>query len=418
MQSYLDSPRYRALVAQVLQGNQRPVLSPGEAVANGVGSLADAYMLKKETQKGEARQAQYGKDIAGAVHNEYDYDQKPSSDTVMARLLGSGNPDVVSDVSSMALANALKGDEEYTLAKGGKRFRGGNVIADNPEPETPPAPFTLGPDQTRYGPDGGVIASAPSRPTPPPSDFTLGPDQTRFGPDGQPIAALPGKPNQGNETWNNPVTEQGPDGKPIVVRYSNQGGRQVVQGAIPQVPTPTRQMQPKAINDLSDAGSQAAAMDRLSGGFKPEYGGHTVLGELSNTIGRYVGDSTGQTQWWQDYQTQLNLMRNKLFGAALTAQEKSEFEKAVINPRMNPGEIQKNLKRQDELAYQAARKLAKAYTSAGYPKDAVEGALGFNLDELQGVAPPNAQGYTEQSGAGGANPQAIVDELRKRGVIK
>ncbi len=213
-------------------------------------------------------------------------------------------------------------------------------------------------------------------------------------------------------TWNNPVTEQGPDGKPIAVRYSNQGGRQVVEGAIPQVPTPTRQMQPKAINDLSDAGSQAAAMDRLSGGFKPEYGGHTVLGGLSNTIGRLTGDPTGQTQWWQDYQTQLNLMRNKLFGAALTAQEKSEFEKAVINPRMNPGEIQENLKRQDELAYQAARKLAKAYTSAGYPKDAVEGALGFNLDQLQGVDPPNAQGYTDPPAAQGITEEDIQHTLK------
>lgn len=412
MQSYLDSPQYQALVAQVLQG-QSGSRSPAEAIAKGLGGLADAWVLKKMEDKGKKQQADYGNTIANAVHNEYDYDQTPSRDTVMARLLGSGNSDVVNDVSQMALAQALQPQQPFTLNEGSVRYGpDGKVVANNPKPTPPPAPFTLSPGATRFSPDGKPIASLPEK-EPPPQPFTLTPGATRFGPDGKPLASLPDKPNQGpNETWNNPVPETGPDGKPILVRYSNLGNRQVVEGAKPVTPTPTRQMQPKAINDLSDAGAQTAAMDRLSGGFKPEYGGHTVLGGLSNTIGRLTGDPTGQTQWWQDYQVQLNQMRNKLFGAALTAQEKSEFEKAVINPRMSPDEIQKNLKRQDELAYAAARKLAKAYIGAGYPKDAVEGALGVNLDQLETVAPPDASGYTQPppGGSAGALPQGVTEE--------
>src|SRR5262245_25803727 len=47
--------------------------------------------------------------------------------------------------------------------------------------------FTLSPGQTRYGPGGAVVASAPARPTAE-EGFTLSPGQTRFGPGGAVVA--------------------------------------------------------------------------------------------------------------------------------------------------------------------------------------------------------------------------------------
>lgn len=47
--------------------------------------------------------------------------------------------------------------------------------------------FTLGPDQTRFGPDGRPIANGPPKPQDP---FTLRPGDNRFGPDGKPIASV------------------------------------------------------------------------------------------------------------------------------------------------------------------------------------------------------------------------------------
>lgn len=48
----------------------------------------------------------------------------------------------------------------------------------------------------------------------------------------QPIYTAPRAPGS-DESWSNPVDEVGEDGRPIRVRYSNRGNRQVIQGAQP-----------------------------------------------------------------------------------------------------------------------------------------------------------------------------------------
>lgn len=146
-----------------------------------------------------------------------------------------------------------------------------------------------------------------------------------------------------------------------------------------------------AINNLSETGATATSLDNIAGGFKPEYAGQPVLGDMWNYVGRagYAG-SKDQAEWWQSYQSQKNVLRNKLFGSALTATEKGEFEKADINPGMSPEVIQKNLNRQREMAVSAARKIAAGYLKSGYPPEAVEGAIGIPLTELGVSADPNS----------------------------
>ncbi len=51
-------------------------------------------------------------------------------------------------------------------------------------------PFTLGPGQVRFGPDGQQIAAGPEKAASGGDAFTLSPGQQRFGPDGQPIASV------------------------------------------------------------------------------------------------------------------------------------------------------------------------------------------------------------------------------------
>lgn len=53
---------------------------------------------------------------------------------------------------------------EFTLAPGAARYRGNQIIAERPN-NTDEQGFTLSPGQTRFGPDGRPIASAPDRPT-------------------------------------------------------------------------------------------------------------------------------------------------------------------------------------------------------------------------------------------------------------
>lgn len=93
--------------------------------------------------------------------------------------------------------------------------------------------------------------------------------------------------------------------------------------------------------------------------------------------------SSDATNWWQSYQEHKNLVRNKLFGSALTVTERDEFDKAQITPGMSPKVVRENLARQDAASKKAAQKLAQSYLADGYRPEAVESALGYKLQDLK-----------------------------------
>ena len=155
-----------------------------------------------------------------------------------------------------------------------------------------------------------------------------------------------------------------------------------------------------AIKELTETGGTATDFQRLTGSFQDSYGGFKAetVGDFDNWLKRNItGDQSGQAQWWQDYQNQKNIVRNKLFGSALTATEKVEFDKAQITPGMRSDQIKLNLKRQEDLSLKAARKLAKAYSAGGYSEEQIEGALGISLKDL-GIG-----------GSGGQNASGVID---------
>lgn len=164
------------------------------------------------------------------------------------------------------------------------------------------------------------------------------------------------------------------------------------------------------INDLSAAGTGVSDLGRLSETWNDQYGGFGTSwwGDFNNWAGRNMPGAAPQDReratWWQDYQGYKNTVRHNLFGSALTATERAEFEKAIINPGMSPEAIKANLELQRNAAERAARKLANAYLVQGYPPDQIEAALGIPLEQL-GLTPPGA---SAPDGAGG-DPQAIVD---------
>ena len=179
---------------------------------------------------------------------------------------------------------------------------------------------------------------------------------------------------------------------------------------------PGRPLPAMTIKDLGAKGQAVDDMGRLTEGFQDGYGGYKTswAGDVSNSVGRNLGLGLGdQGDWWSDYQTRKNLIRNQLFGAALTAQEKAEFDKADINPGMTPAAIRKNLNRQQELATNAARKMATAYAQHGYSRDAIEAALGMSLDDIGGA--PRGNGRQQQ--APSYQPQDIEAEMRRRGIM-
>lgn len=197
----------------------------------------------------------------------------------------------------------------------------------------------------------------------------------------------------------NPAT-----GKPDTYTMDDQGNIKWL-GIAPNTPAKLKSLPASAINSLAEAGSTAQDFSRLRTSFKDGYGGYkaSALGEIANAYKRNIGgDDTGQAQWWQDYQTQKNTIRNRLFGSALTATEKSEFDKAMIDPGMTDEAIKKNLARQEAIAMRAARKLGEAYSKGQYDPEQVEGALGVSLQDL--AAAPDVPA------AGGSPPKRLKFE--------
>jgi hypothetical protein len=153
----------------------------------------------------------------------------------------------------------------------------------------------------------------------------------------------------------------------------------------------SRALPPAAIKELGEKGESVTTFKRLLTGFKDGFAGKgtAFIGNAENLIGRNIGAGRGdQADWWQDYQMQKNLIRNKLFGSALTATESAEFEKAAINPGMTPDIIRKNLNRQKSIAARAAVKLSGAYKKGGYSDDQITEALGVDPADLSDEKDP------------------------------
>lgn len=241
---------------------------------------------------------------------------------------------------------------------------------------------------------------------------------------------------------------EGPAKPPPGYRWKQDGGLEFIPGgptdpavkAAAAPPPKPRAMTRPTINDLSAAGQSVTDLGRINEEWNPEYGGYKSAwwGDFNNWLGRIgVGVGVGGAQlgasedaalFWQDYQTYKNKVRHDLFGSALTATERAEFDKAVINPGMSPDVIKKNLERQQELARQAAAKIANTYIMQGIPPAQIEAALGVPLAEI-GIAPPaaapgpgaamdpeSAVSAALDAIAQGADPDAVRARLEQMGI--
>lgn len=142
---------------------------------------------------------------------------------------------------------------------------------------------------------------------------------------------------------------------------------------------------------LTEVAELADATDRFDSTFQDSYGGKTITGELSNVKGKYFGDDTGQSQWWQDYELHQSQVRNKLFGSALTAPEIAAWEKSAINPRMEQKQIRANLARRKELEQRAINRLMRG-AAVTYNKEQIEAFTGRSIDSGTPTQPTQPTG--------------------------
>ena len=151
--------------------------------------------------------------------------------------------------------------------------------------------------------------------------------------------------------------------------------REVI-GVSPPKPKVERALPSPLQKQLTEAAELSDATQRFSTSFKDDFAGKTLTGELGNTYGRIMGDDTGQSQWWQDYELHQSQVRNKLFGSALTAPEIEAWNKSAINPRMDSAQVRANLQRRNTLESRGLERLMKGATAGGYNREQIEAFTG------------------------------------------
>lgn len=269
----------------------------------------------------------------------------------------------VGDQAGMKFALERMAPEEKEHVIGDTLVRGGKPIYQGPGKA--PAPL----DVERILAARGILPGTPEH------DAALASAQDKITSHGAGVKIENyGGPTQGVDARGNPVFFQ---------TGSKGGAPNIIEGVAPTPKDkPEKVLPTKAMTNIEGAASAAEDTERFVNTFKPEYGGHFILGKLSNTIGRTVGDDTGQAQWWQDLEAHQNVTRHELFGSALTKTELGAWNATAVNPSMNAGEIKKNLERRMAIERRAVSKLAKSYMAQGYNKEGIRELLGPMADYI------------------------------------
>jgi len=182
---------------------------------------------------------------------------------------------------------------------------------------------------------------------------------------------------------------------------SGGGGGGGATGKLPDAKTGVAVGKPlsaKLENDLASLGQKLTDVRGFASTFDDAFAARGVMGmggDARNWFDRNLGSGSAAANWWQSYDRYKNIVRNELFGAALTAGETANFEKSDINPSMNAATIRANLKRQQDVLEQAAARRSASLKVQGYNKQAI--------DLLSGAAPtapapsgPPAAGKTKR----------------------
>lgn len=151
-----------------------------------------------------------------------------------------------------------------------------------------------------------------------------------------------------------------------------------------------KQFTANEITKLVDDGGKYSNLANFSSTFQDRYAGYRVpaVGNVAMTAGRYLPssmvskDMAEGAAWWQNYDRYKNVVRNELFGAALTANEQAAFERADIGPGMDPAQIRANLTAQQSIIKNAMVRKAGALIAGGYQPEPIARAFGLDLKEL------------------------------------
>jgi len=144
----------------------------------------------------------------------------------------------------------------------------------------------------------------------------------------------------------------------------------------------------KAITEFRDIANEVNNFKRLNSNAKESYFqlSRPVIDAARFGIGT---ENTKEAQlWWADYDKFLSMVRNKLYGSALTESEIKNFKKAIVTELTSPEQAMKMLKTQQELANIGYKKLQKLYKAQGKSTAGLDALIG----ETEGMGGASSSG--------------------------
>ena len=155
------------------------------------------------------------------------------------------------------------------------------------------------------------------------------------------------------------------------------------------------------------------AMTGAAASFQDDFAGNTITGGLENMVQSRVDSfgTPGQNQWWANFKSTDNQIRNDLFGSALTPTEKQAYEGTTVSPSMDPKQVRTNLAKRRDILKGALDRQRRFMLANGYNQEAINiiyeplGALDELAGSVEGGDAPPAIGGAQNPPAGGTPPQ-------------
>ena len=166
----------------------------------------------------------------------------------------------------------------------------------------------------------------------------------------------------------------------------------------------------KTADSLAETAGILDSIENLQGSFNKRFVGRPISGGMGISINKVVGSDKELANWWQSYQSYVAEVRNTLFGATLTKNEKDSFNKFTVDPSMNSDIAIANLTRQQEITERALARRARP-TALTYGNDVVFEVIGRDPQSLRTESPKVGQTTPTSPAAAPATRPLTAQEL-------
>jgi hypothetical protein len=146
------------------------------------------------------------------------------------------------------------------------------------------------------------------------------------------------------------------------------------------------------VKEINDRMSTIQRYEDMVKSFDDKYAGKVILGPTMSGVNERLGRNKPAVGWWKDWRWMDNTARHEIFGASLTGNEKSEWDRTTISENTDPAIVKRELQKRLYYLQSAANRELDSYGEAGYNTQSIRrpGQVA-NPTETKGMAQPKDQ---------------------------